>query len=190
MQPLVLDVNAPRFTQFAINVQADHLPVTIEYIKDTWNKFFPERVFEYSFLDKDIDRLYEDKENLSRIIECFALIAILLSGSGLFSISSFLSVQRTKEIGIRKVLGGNVAGILVLLSIEFVKLVCIAFVIAFPVTWYIMHNWLQNFAFRIHMEWWVFACAGIFVLLMALLTVCFQSIKAASANPVKSLRSE
>jgi len=190
MQPLVLDVNAPRFTQFAINVQADHLPVTIEYIKDTWNKFFPERVFEYSFLDKDIDRLYEDKENLCRIIECFALIAILLSGSGLFSISSFLSVQRTKEIGIRKILGGNVADILVLLSIEFVKLVCIAFVIAFPVTWYIMHNWLQNFAFRIHMTWWVFACAGIFVLLMALLTVCFQSIKAALANPVTSLRSE
>jgi putative ABC transport system permease protein len=190
MQPLILDVNAPRFTQFAVNVQADHLPETIEYIKTTWNKFFPERVFEYSFLDNDIDKLYADKENLSRIIEYFALIAILLSCSGLFSIAAFLSAQRTKEIGIRKVLGAGVTGILVLLSKEFVKLVLIAFVIALPLIWYVMHKWLQNFAYRINIAWWVFAGAGMFVLLLALITVGFQSIKAALMNPVKSLRVE
>ncbi len=190
MQPLIMDVNAPRFTQFAINVQADHLPATIGYIQNTWNKFFPERVFEYSFLDKDLDRLYTDKENLSRIIEYFALVAIILSCSGLFSLASFLSVQRTKEIGIRKVLGAGVINILILLSLDSLKLVAFSFIIAVPVTWYVMHKWLQDFAYRITISWWLFAGTGICMLLLALLTVGFQAIRAALMNPVKSLRTE
>jgi putative ABC transport system permease protein len=190
MQPLIMDVNAPRFTQFAINIQADHLPATIEYIRQTWNKMFPERVFEYSFLDNDIDKLYHDKENLGSIIEYFALAAILLSCCGLYCLASFLSVQRTKEIGIRKVLGATVAGIFTLLSSDFLKLVFIAVVIATPAAWYIMARWLQGFAYRINISWWVFVGAGLLVMITALFTVSFEAVKAALMNPVRSLRAE
>jgi len=190
MAPLIMDVNAPRFTQFAVNVQADHLPSTVEYVRQTWSQMFPERVFEYSFLDNDIDKLYNDKENLGRIIEYFALAAILLSCCGLYCLASFLSVQRTKEIGIRKVLGATVAGIFSLLSGDYLKLVFIACVIAIPAAWYIMGRWLQDFAYRIAISWWIFACAGLLVMLVAIITVSYQAIKAALMNPVKSLRAE
>src|SRR5207245_561543 len=122
---------------------------TIGFIKQKWNEFFPERVFEYSFLDSDINALYKDKENLSKIIEYFALIAIMLSCSGLFSLASFLSMQRTKEIGIRKVLGATVSRILIILSKDFIKLVFISLVIAIPIGWYLMTKWLENYAYKI-----------------------------------------
>jgi len=190
MQPEIIDVSAPRFTQFAISIQPNQVPKTIDFIKQKWNEFFPERVFEYTFLDSDINALYKDKENLSKIIEYFALIAILLSCSGLFSLASFLSMQRTKEIGIRKVLGASVSGILIMLSKDFVKLVLIAFVIATPLAWYLMSKWLENYAYKIDVSWWIFALAGVIVLLLTTLTIGFQSIKAAITNPVKSLRTE
>jgi putative ABC transport system permease protein len=189
-QPLVLDVNAPRFTEFAINVQPDHLPTTISLIEKTWNKFFPGRVFEYNFLDKELDRLYTDKERLSRLIGYFAVIAIALSCMGLFSVATFLSILRAREIGIRKVLGATVSSILVLLSREFLALILVSFVIAIPLSWWAMNEWLQGFAFRIHISWLVFAATGLFVFLMAVLTMSFQSIRAATVNPVRTLRSE
>jgi len=190
MQPLVMDVSVDRFSFFAVNVQPDHLPETINHIKQQWDLIFPERVFEYSFLDSDINALYQDNENLSKVIGYFALIAILLSCLGLFSLSSFLTIQRTKEIGIRKILGAGINRILILLSMEFLKLVCIAFLIATPLAFYMVDRWLQNYAYKIEIRWWVFLIAGMFVLLVTALTVILQSSKAALANPVKSLRTE
>ena len=190
MQPEIIDVSAPRFTQFAISIQPDNAHETIYFIKQKWNELFSERVFEYTFLDSDINALYKDKENLSKIIEYFALIAILLSCLGLFSLASFLSMQRTKEIGIRKVLGASVACILTMLSKDFIKLVLIAFVIASPIAWYLMSKWLENYAYKIDISWWIFVLAGILVILLTSLTVGLQSIKAAITNPVKSLRTE
>jgi putative ABC transport system permease protein len=190
MQPLILDVGAARFTQFAINVQPDHIPGTLEFIKGKWNEIFPERVFEYSFLDRDIQTLYKDKENLGRIIEYFAGIAILLSALGLFSLGSFLSIQRTKEIGIRKILGATVPRIILMLSADYLKWVLLAVAVASPISYLIMKKWLQGFAFRISIDAWVFILAGISALLIAWLTVSFHAIKTAMTEPVKNLRVE
>ena len=190
MQPLIMDVNAPRFTQFAIRIQPDHIPQTIRYIHDQWDQFFPERVFESSFLDKDISALYNDKERLSQLIEYFAGVAIFLSAIGLFSLTTFLSVQRTREIGIRKVLGAGVADIVYLLSFDFLRLTAIAFVIASPIAWYLMHRWLEQYAYRISISGWILCITGISGLAITAVTVALQSVKAAMASPVKSLRME
>jgi putative ABC transport system permease protein len=190
MQPLIMDVNAPRFTQFAIRIQADHVPETVAYVHQVWDRWFPERVFESSFLDKDIDALYNDKERLSRMMEYFSSIAILLSAIGLFSLATFLSVQRTKEIGIRKVLGASEFQIIGLLSGDFLALCGIAFAIAAPIAWYIMNQWLSNYANRVGIPWWIFALAGLLGILITSMSVGLQALKAARANPVKSLRTE
>jgi len=190
MEPLVIDVNPPRFTEFAISIQPDHLNQTIAQIKQTWDKIFPERVFEYSFLDKNIDGQYKDKENFSRMIEYFALAAILLSCSGLFSLAFFLTVKRNREIGIRKVLGANVSTIMLLLSADFIKMVFISSIIASPVALWLVHSWLLGFAYRVDIEWWVFVAAAFSTAVIAFITISFQSVKAALVNPVKSLRAE
>jgi putative ABC transport system permease protein len=190
IQPLIMDVEVSRLTQFAISIQAGHIPQTIAFIKNKWEEIFPERVFEYSFLDRDINALYNDRENLSKMIGYFAIIAILLSCMGLFSLTSYLSVQRSREVGIRKVLGANVSSIISLLSRDFLFLVILAFLIATPIAWLTMNHWLQNYAFRINIAWWVFLLAGLFVFLITAITVSFQSIRSAIANPVDSLRTE
>jgi putative ABC transport system permease protein len=190
MQPLVMDVGAPRFTLFAVTIQPGNVHQTIKFIEQKWKEFFPERVFEYNFLDNDIANLYRDQENLSRMVEYFAAIAIMLSCLGMFSLSSFLVLQRTKEIGIRKVLGASIRGILMLLSGDFLKLVLIAIIIASPISWYIMNKWLQNYFYRIDIAPWMFMAAGAFVLVITILTVGLHSIKAAITNPIKSLRTE
>jgi putative ABC transport system permease protein len=190
MQTLIMDVSAMRFTRFAINIQPDHIPATIDYIRQKWNSIFPERVFEFSFLDKDISSLYNAQENLSRMIEYFAFLAIALCCMGLFSLSSFLAVQRTKEIGIRKVLGASVMNILVLLSWYFLRLVIIALVIAAPIAWYIMHQWLEGYAYRISISWWIFLFSAGTAVLIALITIIFHVFKTANVNPVQVLRAE
>jgi putative ABC transport system permease protein len=190
MESLVIDVNPPRFTEFAISVRPDHVNETIEHIRRTWDNIFPERVFEYSFLDKDIDAQYKDKENFSRMIEYFTLVAILLTCSGLFSLAIFLAVKRAKEISIRKVLGADIPAIILLLSVDFVKMILLASLIATPVAWWLMHQWLQGFAYHIAIQWWIFVVASLSTVLIAVLTIGVQSVKAAFVNPVNSLRSE
>jgi len=190
MEPMILDVNAPRFTRFAISIAPDHANETIGLIKQTWNEIFPERVFEYNFLDKQIDSLYKDQDNLSYVISYFSVIAILLSCSGLFSLASFLSSQRTREIAIRKTLGANISSILVLLSWDFVKIVLIAFAIAAPLALWGLYGWLSDFAYHVDIAWWIFLATLLAVSLIAFATVSLQSVKVALLNPVKSLRSE
>lgn len=155
-----------------------------------WKAFNPDYPFEYAFLDESFQKLYQDDERTGRLFHYFAATAILISCLGLFGLATFTAHQRTKEIGIRKVLGAGVGDIVTILSKEFVLLVFLAALIAFPVAWWAMHTWLENYAYRVDLSWWTFALAGVSALGIALLTVSFQAIKAAVSNPVKSLRTE
>jgi len=160
---------------------------TLERLCKTLNPKFP---FTYQFSDLEFSNLYKSEEVVGKLSYCFALLAIIISCLGLFGLAAFTAEQRTKEIGIRKVLGASVAGIVSLLSGDFIKLVLWAIVIACPIAWWAMDNWLTDFAYRISVEWWMFAGAGMAAVVIALATVSFQAIRAASANPVESLRDE
>jgi putative ABC transport system permease protein len=159
-------------------------------MEKTWKKIYTNSPFVYSFLDQDFQRNYEKDRLTSQIIICFTLIAILIACLGLLGLAAFSAEQRTKEIGIRKVLGASVTSVTALLSKDFLKLVIVSIVIASPLAWMIMNRWLENFAYRIHISWWMFAAAGSIAILIALITVSFQSIKAALSNPIKCLRTE
>ena len=167
-----------------------NIPAGVQRVEAVWKKFFPERPFDYQFLDARFDRLYAREQTQQRLFSIFAGVAILISCLGLFGLSMFMAEQRTKEIGIRKVLGASEVSLVALFSKDFMKLVVVALVIASPVAWYAMHTWLSDFAYRTDIHWWVFGLAGGLTVLIALLTVSFQSVKAALMNPVKSLRSE
>jgi putative ABC transport system permease protein len=167
-----------------------NVPAALAQIEKVWKKYLPEIPYEYNFLDARYAKLYEAEQKESSILIIFSCVAILIACLGLFGLSAFTITQRVKEIGIRKVLGASTRTIVELISKEFLLLVVIAAVFAFPVAWYVMNHWLQNFAYRINIAWWVFVVAGIIAFLIAFATISFQAIKAAIANPVKSLRSE
>jgi putative ABC transport system permease protein len=179
------------YSQAGIKVAAgSDLPETIAAIERAWKKAYPNGVFEFKFLDEQIDAFYKAEARLYTLFKIFAALAMLISCLGLWGLSTYAARQRTKEIGIRKVLGASVNAVVVLLSKDFMIMVLIALAIASPLAYYLMSNWLQNFAFHIDIGWNVFAMAGIASLIIALLTVSFQAIKAALANPVESLRNE
>jgi putative ABC transport system permease protein len=150
----------------------------------------PNRPFSYTFLDETFDEQYKSEERFGKLFLNFAILAIFISCLGLLGLASYSTIQRTKEIGIRKVLGASTTNIVNLLSRDFLGLVAISALIAFPVAWFAMYKWLQDFAYRVGISWWVFLMAGILATLIALFTISFQAIKAAIANPVKSLRTE
>jgi putative ABC transport system permease protein len=162
----------------------------IKALEKQWKSLSPDQPFSVRFLDDAFAKMYSAEQRIGRIAGIFAVLAVLVSCLGLFGLAAFEAEQRTKEIGIRKVLGAGVVGITALLAKDFLKLVVVAIVLAVPLAWYFMHSWLQDFAYRIELQWWVFALAGLGAVLIAFLTVGFQSVKAARANPVKSLRSE
>jgi putative ABC transport system permease protein len=156
-----------------------------------WQKDMPSVPFTYSFLDEEVQKQYETEIMWSEIINSFALVAIIISCLGLFGLAAFSAEQRSKEIGIRKVLGSSVTGIVQLLSKDFLVLVIISFVIATPLAWWLITiMWMDRFSYRVPLTWWMFALAGIVALFIALVTVSFQAIKAALMNPVKSLKTE
>ncbi len=159
-------------------------------IEKAWTKLNPSTPFVYSFLDQDFQRNYEKEQRTSQMVVYFTIIAIFIACLGLFGLSAFAAEQRTREIGIRKVLGASIADVTSLLSKDFIKLVAIAIVIASPLAWFVMNRWLQDFHYRIMISWWMFAAAGLLAVLVAIVTISFQSIKTALANPVKSLRTE
>jgi len=162
----------------------------MQSIKKLWEQTFPNRVYEYRFLDDKIASFYKQETQLSQLYKIFAAIAIFLSCLGLYGLASFMAVQRIKEVGIRKVLGATPGNIVYLFSKEFIILIAIAFAIAAPLAWYFMHQWLQDYAYRIGVSWWIFLAGGIVAIIIALATISFQAIKAAVANPIKSLRTE
>jgi putative ABC transport system permease protein len=180
--------NSPNIV--SVKVHASDMSRTIRSVTRVWDRFLPDQPIRYTFLDESFARMYADVLRMGSIFGAFALLAIIIACLGLFALSSFMIVQRTKEIGIRKVLGASVSGVLVMLTRDFAKWVLISNVIAWPIAWYVMNSWLRDFAYRIEMSWWVFVLAGILTMLIAFLTVCWQAILAATANPVESLRYE
>jgi len=189
-QPLIMDVNVPRFTTFAVRIRPGNVPVTLAAMRQLWDHYFPERIFEYSFLNENINALYLAQENLSRLVRYFALIAIFISCTGLFSLASFMAAQRTKEIGIRKVLGASVASLVALLLRDLLRLVVLALFISIPLAWWMMNKWLHDFAYRISLAWWIFATAGLLAVLITILTIGMQGLRVIRVSPVKSLRNE
>jgi putative ABC transport system permease protein len=175
---------------FTARITGQNVERTITQMTDILHSVDPDHVFEYHFLDQQIAHFYEADSRRSHLFTIAALCAIFIACLGLFGLAAFTAEQRTKEIGIRKVLGATTAGIVGLLSKDFLKLVGVALVIASPLAWYFLNGWLQNFAYHIDIKWWVFALAGLTAVVVAFLTVGFQSVKAALANPVESLRSE
>ena len=159
-------------------------------MKSTWKKHFPSALFDYDFVSQQIKNQYQAEEKFSKIFLYFSILSLLIACLGLYGLISFTIFQKTKEIGIRKVLGATDVRIAAMLSGDFLKLVLFACFISVPVAWYAMNEWLQNFAYRINMSWWMFTGAGVLVLFIALMTVSVQAIKAAIANPIKSLRTE
>lgn len=176
--------------RISIKIRPGNISETLWSFEKIWNRLEPGYPFEYAFLDDSFDRLYRSEQRMGQIFGSFTLIAIFISCLGLFGLASFTTEQRTKEVGIRKVLGASVANILLLLSREFTKWVLLANIIAWPVAYYAMAKWLQGFAYRIDLEFWIFLLSGIIALFIALLTVISKSLITATANPVNALRYE
>lgn len=189
IQPLVLFPSSWS-SQMMVKLDGNHLSQTIAAIGEQWKKMVPHRPFEYRFMDDAFNQLYESENRLAKVLSVFAGIAIVLACLGLFGLSSFSAQQRIKEIGIRKVLGASLVQIVTILSKEFILLSLIAFILAFPIGWWAVNLWLQDFSYRITIHWSLFAVTGIATILLALVTVAFRAVKAALANPVKSLRTE
>jgi putative ABC transport system permease protein len=186
---MMLPANHPE-GNIILKVRTADVHKLVSDIKTQWDAYSSGTPFSYTFLDDQFESLYKIEERTGQIFTSFAVIAVIIASLGLFGLAAFMIRQRVKEIGIRKVLGATTGSITVMLSKEFLKLIVIASFIAFPVTWYAMSKWLQDFAYRIDIQWWVFVLAAGIALLVATITISFQSIKAALANPVKSLRSE
>jgi len=192
IKPLELDYQGDinYLDKMTVSVTSDNYKTVLAKMEAAWHKDLPGVPFEYQFLDDVVQKQYESEVTLGNIINSFTLMAILISSLGLFGLASFSAEQRSKEIGIRKVLGASVSGIVQLLSKDFLKLVLISFVIASPIAWWAMNKWLQGFNYRVPVTWWMFATAGLIAIFIALFTVSFQAIKAAVANPTKSLKTE
>ncbi len=184
---MVLEANSG---SASFRLTGTNVPAIVRQIETKWKQVAPGQPFSYGFLEDGFDAMYRTEQRVGTIALTFSLLAILIACLGLFGLAAFMAEQRTKEIGVRKVLGASVFSIVGLLSKDFLRLVLIAILIATPIAWYAMHHWLEDFAYRISIEWWVFTLAGTLVVGIALLTVSFQSVKAARMNPVKSLRSE
>jgi putative ABC transport system permease protein len=190
VEPIVLMTTKRALANLAIRLKPGKLDDQLAKLQATWKEFAPQAPMEFSFLDQDFQQLYEKEMRMGQVFGIFSLLAVFIACLGLFGLAAFLTEQRTKEIGIRKILGASVTGLVALLSRDFLRLVLIALLIASPLAWYLMNGWLEDFAYRIDIQWWVFVLAGLLAVGIAFLTVSFQSIKAAMANPVDSLRSE
>ncbi len=190
LEPMVLLPVYSTYSPLSVKVDTKDLSQTMAAIKTKYNSFFPGNLFDYFFLDEQFNAQYANDELFGKVFGIFSALAICIACLGLLGLSLFATTQRTKEIGVRKVLGASVSNIVMLLSKDFIMLVLIAFAIASPVAWYVMHGWLNDFAYRINISAWIFITAGLLAVFIALATISFQAIKAAIANPVKSLRTE
>jgi putative ABC transport system permease protein len=188
--PLVIHIFTPSTRVFAIRIRPDNVPNTLAFIENKWGQLDSAHPFTYTFMDESFDRLYRSEEKLAQIFSLFSILAVFVASLGLFGLALFMAEQRTKEIGIRKVLGASIAKIFVLLSKEFAALVLLANIIAWPMAYFLMNQWLQNFAYRITIQPWIFILSATIAFIIALLTVSYQSLKVAMADPVESLRYE
>jgi len=189
IKPLALYYSEDRGSITA-RVNTANLPALMSQIQDKWKGLSPYNSFTYSFMDQDFDATYRSEQRIGTLFICFTALAIAIACLGLFGLAAYAAEQRNKEIGIRKVLGASISTIVSMLSMDFIKLVFIAILISSPIAWWAMNHWLQDFAYRVNIQWWVLALAGFTAIFIAFITISFQSIRAAIANPVKSLRSE
>ena len=190
VEPAALQLYPPAYSKIAVKIKGANLEKTIAAIKATWTKFSPNYPIEYSFLDESFNKMYKAEDKLKALILLFTGITIFVACLGLLGLAAYSAERRRKEIGIRKVLGASVKGMVILLSKDFVKLVLVGLIIASPIAWYFMTEWLTTFSYRIDIRWWVYAVAGMIAVVLALVTVSLQAVKAALANPVNILRSE
>ncbi|GAB3798999.1 ABC transporter permease [Spirosoma humi] len=190
IEPLVLVTHEDRGDKLVVRVAAQQVPDALAYVSTVYKQVNPNQPFEYTFLDQTFAQQYQSDERKGNLFLAFSSLAIFIACLGLFGLATFTAEQRTKEVGVRKVLGASVTSLVALLSKDFLKLVLIAIVLATPLAWYVMSRWLEEFAYKIDIEWWMFVVAAVLAIGIALLTVSFQSVKAALMNPVKSLRSE
>jgi putative ABC transport system permease protein len=187
--PLVLHLGlSPSIVSVKVNTA--NMQSTLAAITATWKSFSPDQPIRYTFLDESFANMYADVQTTGRLLTTSAILAVIIACLGLFALSAFMAEQRSKEIGIRKVLSATVSGITTLLSFDFIKLVALAIVIATPIAWYAMSKWLGGFAYKVPITWWIFVLAALTAVVIALVTVSFQSIKAALMNPIKSLKAE
>jgi ABC-type antimicrobial peptide transport system permease subunit len=189
IEPLILELNRGRGL-IVVRAQVGKTEQTIKELEAIHQKFNSAYPFEYNFLDQDFENLYRTEKRMGTFANIFSTLTIITACLGLFGLAAFTAQQRGKEISIRKVLGASVPGIFILLSKDFIKLVLISILIASPIAWYVMNQWLENYVYHIEMSLWVFALAGLLVIGIALLTVSFQAVKAAFINPIKGLRNE
>jgi putative ABC transport system permease protein len=187
--PLLVNL-APNMGVMSVHINTADIPGLLAQVKNKWKDVSPNQQFNYSFMDQDFDALYRSEQRMGAISIVFTSLAIIIACLGLFGLAAYAAEQRTKEIGIRKVLGANISTIVTMLSKDFIKLVLISIIIATPLAWWAMQKWLQSFAYRQNIQWWVIAVAGFAAIIIAFITISFQSIKAALSNPVNSLRSE
>ena len=190
LEPIIFMPFYSNSSQISLKLTPGDLAGTIEQVKKKYDAFFPGNLFDYYFLDERFNQQYENEQLFKRAFGIFAGLAIFVACLGLLGLAMFATIQRTKEIGVRKVLGASVSNIVVLLSKNFLKLILLSAIVAFPLAWWAMHLWLEDFAYRVNIGWWIFILAGASALMIALITISFQAIKAAIANPIKSLRTE
>ncbi len=190
IEPAAMMVRASRFNYLSVGIRTENVAGVLGALESSWHALVPGRPFDYFFLDEDYDHQYRTEQQVGTIMSVFSLFALLVACLGLFGLASYMAEQRTKEIGIRKVLGASVRSIVFLLSQTFFKLIVLAFVVAVPIAYFVASRWLQDFAYRIEISWRIFLVAGLAALGIALLTVSYQAIKAALNDPVDSLRYE
>lgn len=190
IEPLTLPFEADESRFLLLKVKPDNLQKTIAEVEAIWENIAPHRPFLYSFLDEDFNKQYQADFKFRKIFTVFSVLAILIASLGLFGLATYTAEIRTKEIGIRKVLGAGVSSIVTLLSKDFIKLVLVAIVLATPVTWYAMNKWLEGFAYKAEIGWWVYLLAGMVAVIVAMVTISSQAVRAALVNPVNSLKSD
>jgi len=190
IKPFAFVNNPKRVANFTIKLSTDKVQSSLAKIENTWKKFLADRSFEYTFLDETYTKLYQSEERFQKVFISLVILGIIIACLGLLGLATFAAQQRVKEIGVRKVLGASVFNVVTLLSKDFLMLVIIALILAVPVAWYVMNEWLKDFAYRINIQWWIFFVAAIIAIIIALVTISTQAIKAAVSNPVKSLRTE
>jgi putative ABC transport system permease protein len=190
IEPAVLQIYPEAYSKVAVKITGANIETTIDQISNEWSRYSPDYPIEYNFLDESFGKMYKGEDKLKTLLTLFTAITIFVSCLGLLGLAANAAERRKKELGVRKVLGATVRDLVVLLSKDLVKLVLVSILLASPVAWYFMNQWLDNFPYRITISWQMFAVAGVLAVVLALLTVSFQTVKSALANPVKNLRTE